>query len=115
MRFRILSMTLCLMWQWLCTFSIVRIMPVALETVTTKTYFIFACIFICGAPYVYFFIPETKDLPLEYMDRLFGDGRTDVEKALEEGANKPTNEFIEEVKGGEAMHNGIPTLATVRE
>ena len=51
--------------QWLCTFSIVRIMPIALENITTKTYFIFGCIFICAAPFVWYFIPETKGLSLE--------------------------------------------------
>jgi hypothetical protein len=53
------------MWQWLCTFSIVRIMPIALENVTTKTYFIFGSIFFCAFPFVFFFIPETKGLSLE--------------------------------------------------
>lgn len=27
------------MWQWLCTFAVVRIMPVALTNVGAKTYF----------------------------------------------------------------------------
>jgi hypothetical protein len=40
-------------------------MPIALETITTKTYFIFGCIFICAAPFVWYFIPETKGLSLE--------------------------------------------------
>ena len=26
----------------------------------------------CATPFVYFFIPETKELPLEAMDHLFG-------------------------------------------
>lgn len=45
-RYRTISMTICLMWQWLCTFSIVRIMPIALDTITTKTYFLFGGIFL---------------------------------------------------------------------
>lgn len=48
---------------------------------------------------------------MEYMDRLFGGERTDVEKALEEGV-KPENHFIEDT---EAKIAGVPTLPTVRE
>ena len=58
MRFRDLSMTFCLMWQWLCTLwvfffedvlflaesvfhsSIVRIMPVSLTNIEERTYFV---------------------------------------------------------------------------
>ncbi|KAH8926571.1 general substrate transporter [Atractiella rhizophila] len=86
-RVRTLSMTFCIAFQWLCTFAIVRIMPEALSHITTRTYFVFASIFIWGLPFVYFFVPETKGLPLEYMDKLFGDGRTARERELvtEEG------------------------------
>lgn len=50
-RYRTISMTICLMWQWLCTFSIVRIMPIALDTITTKTYFLFGGIFIVSSDF----------------------------------------------------------------
>ncbi|KAJ9121893.1 hypothetical protein QFC24_004475 [Naganishia onofrii] len=97
-RYRTISMTICLMWQWLCTFSIVRIMPIALDTITTKTYFLFGGIFIFAAPFVYFFIPETKKLSLEYLDRLFdGPQRNDVEEAMvvPETEYKPELDHIE--------------------
>ncbi|KAJ9096729.1 hypothetical protein QFC21_004999 [Naganishia friedmannii] len=87
-RYRTISMTICLMWQWLCTFSIVRIMPIALDTITTKTYFLFGGIFIFAAPFVYFCVPETRLLSLgesisKYLDRLFdGPPRNDVEEAV---------------------------------
>jgi len=111
-RFRVISLTFCLMWQWLVTFAIVRIMPVSLANIDQLTYFVFGSIFIWSLPYVYFFIPETKGLPLEYMDKLFGDGRTDVEKSLEEGNNGKAEElYVEELKGS----TGVPPLATVRE
>jgi hypothetical protein len=34
-------------------------------------YFFFASLMILSIPFVYFLIPETKSVPLEYMDRLF--------------------------------------------
>lgn len=35
-------------------------------------YFFFASIMLLSAPFVYYLIPETKSVPLEAMDRLFG-------------------------------------------
>ena len=35
-------------------------------------YFVFAACLTLGVPFVYFFVPETKGLSLEYMDALFG-------------------------------------------
>ena len=57
MRFKVLSMTCCLMWQWACTFCVVRFMPVALRNLGAHTYFIFASIFGCATIYVFFLIP----------------------------------------------------------
>jgi len=109
-RYRTVSMTLCLMWQWLCTFAIVRIMPAALNGVGVHTYFIFGSIFICAAPFVYFFIPETKGLSLEYMDRLFGsDGQTQVESTVVEGMDKQQVAYLEKAPAAPAG------LAAVRE
>ncbi|SDA01398.1 BZ3500_MvSof-1268-A1-R1_Chr10-1g02626 [Microbotryum saponariae] len=83
MRFKTVSMTFCLMWQWLCTFAVVRIMPVALTNLGGKAYFPFAAIFITAGPFVYFLVPETKGLPLEAMDDLFGVAEmTDAERAV---------------------------------
>lgn len=39
MRFKVMSMTCCLMWQWACTFAVVRFMPVALRNLGAHTYF----------------------------------------------------------------------------
>ncbi|ORY76871.1 and other transporter-domain-containing protein [Leucosporidium creatinivorum] len=99
MRFKMISMTFCLMWQWLCTFAVVRIMPVALTNVGAKTYFIFGSIFFCSTIFVFFLIPETKGLPLEAMDHLFGVAElTDAERAvmnLEEGKDNGTTAHLE--------------------
>jgi hypothetical protein len=47
-------------------------MPIALTNIKERTYFVFGSIFMCGVPFVYFFVPETTQLPLEAMDTLFG-------------------------------------------
>lgn len=98
LRFRVISMTLCIMTQWLSEFVIQQITPYALKNITTKTYFIFSSIFICGAPFIYFFVPETTGLSLENMDQLFGgDGQPhDVERAVADG-NKTEQQAIEDV------------------
>jgi hypothetical protein len=36
------------------------------------TYLLFGCLTICGAAFVWFFVPETKRLTLEEMDVIFG-------------------------------------------
>jgi len=97
------------MWQWLCTFAIVQIMPHALNNITTRTYFIFGFIFIFAAPFVFFFVPETKGLSLEYMDRLFGGERTDIENALNDDEAKPEKQQIENARLGR------PTMAPILE
>ncbi|KAJ7263057.1 hypothetical protein C8J57DRAFT_1719247 [Mycena rebaudengoi] len=85
LRYKTLSMTFCMMWQWLCTFAIVRIMPIALTNIGASTYFVFGSIFFTATIFVYFVIPETKGLPLEAMDQLFGGvQRSDVEAAVME-------------------------------
>ncbi|KAH8832407.1 general substrate transporter [Flagelloscypha sp. PMI_526] len=98
MRFRAPSMTLCLMWQWLCTFAIVRIMPIALTNIKERTYFVFGSIFMCGVPFVYFFVPETTQLPLEAMDTLFGS----TEAGRDEKEDHERLETIREDKEGKA-------------
>lgn len=61
-RYRTISMTICLMWQWLCTFSIVRIMPIALDTITTKTYFLFGGIFLVTVA-----VKKSRELRLTFL------------------------------------------------
>lgn len=38
---------------------------------TFGVYFFFASLMLCSAVFVYFFVPETKGVPLEAMDKLF--------------------------------------------
>ncbi|KAK4050195.1 hypothetical protein OIO90_005177 [Microbotryomycetes sp. JL221] len=123
MRFKEISMTCCLMWQWLCTFAIVRIMPVALTNTGSKAYFIFSCTFLMALPYVFFLIPETKGLPLEAMDHLFGVAElTDAEKAVMGISDKPTGQVahVEHASLGNALSyagrtNEVEVMAPISE
>ncbi|KAM0790229.1 hypothetical protein ACM66B_005541 [Microbotryomycetes sp. NB124-2] len=123
MRFKPVSMTCCLMWQWLCTFSIVRIMPVALTNIGSRAYFVFACTFFMALPYVFFLVPETKGLPLEAMDHLFGVAElTDAEKAVMGISDKPTGSVahVEHASLGAALShagrtNEVEVMAPISE
>lgn len=42
------------------------------EAMGYGVYFFFASLMICSAIFVWFLLPETKGIPLESMDRLFG-------------------------------------------
>jgi len=112
-RLRVVSMTICIMFQWITEFAVQQITPHALENITTKTYFIFSSVFIFGAPFGYFFIPETRQISLENMDKLFGGGeggeRVDIERASEH--------FKQEEIAIENVHqlNGQPRMAPVSE
>ena len=57
--------------NWLYNFLISRFTPQMFLTMGYGVYFFFASLMILSVPFVYFFIPETKSIPLEAMDRLF--------------------------------------------
>jgi hypothetical protein len=57
--------------NWLWNFLVARFTPQMFQTMGYGVYFFFAALMICGAVFVFFFIPETKNIPLEGIDRLF--------------------------------------------
>ncbi|KAK0800183.1 hypothetical protein LTR75_008977 [Friedmanniomyces endolithicus] len=59
--------------QWLWTFLVVEITPVMITNIGYKSYIVFAIINFVTVPFVYFFYPETSQLPLEAVDLLFAD------------------------------------------
>ncbi|KAK0719179.1 MFS sugar transporter-like protein [Lasiosphaeris hirsuta] len=72
--------------QWLFNFVVARSVPVMLETVGAYgygTYLIFGSFCFSMFFFVWFFIPETKGVSLEAMDKLFG---------LSDGPMKPLTE-----------------------
>ncbi|EME44677.1 hypothetical protein DOTSEDRAFT_24674 [Dothistroma septosporum NZE10] len=57
--------------NWIFTFLVVEITPVSISSIGWKTYVYFAVFNACFLPLIYLFYPETKNLSLEQIDRLF--------------------------------------------
>ncbi|KAF2191392.1 general substrate transporter [Zopfia rhizophila CBS 207.26] len=57
--------------NWFWNFIISRFTPQMFLKMGYGVYFFFASLMILSIPFVYFLLPETKSIPLEYMDRLF--------------------------------------------
>jgi len=60
--------------NWLWNFVISRATPTMFLTMGYGVYLFFATMMIISIPYIVFFLPETKAIPLEEMDRLFAPG-----------------------------------------
>jgi Sugar (and other) transporter len=52
-------------------FMVSRFTPQMFATMGYGVYFFFASLMICSVVFVYFLMPETKNIPLEGIDRLF--------------------------------------------
>ncbi|PBP20162.1 putative quinate permease [Diplocarpon rosae] len=57
--------------NWFWNFLVARFTPQMFEAMGYGVYFFFASLMICSAIFVYFLLPETKNIPLEGIDRLF--------------------------------------------
>ncbi|KAL4886907.1 hypothetical protein BJY04DRAFT_204555 [Aspergillus karnatakaensis] len=57
--------------NWIFTFLVVEITPVSIGNIGYKTYIYFAIFNFCFLPIIFFFYPETRNLTLEQIDRLF--------------------------------------------
>ncbi|KAL5337258.1 hypothetical protein BJX70DRAFT_399903 [Aspergillus crustosus] len=71
-RVRTLGMMAAVCMQWLAQFMIVYSLPHMVETITFGTFYFFAACTIVALVFAYLFVPETKGVPLEEMDLLFG-------------------------------------------
>lgn len=56
--------------NWIFTFLVVEITPVSIKSIG-RTYIYFSVFNFCFIPLIYFFYPETRNLSLEHIDRLF--------------------------------------------
>ncbi|KAK6369478.1 hypothetical protein LTS17_009384 [Exophiala oligosperma] len=57
--------------NWIFTFLVVEITPVSIDSIAWKTYIYFAVFNAAFLPVIWFFYPETKNLSLEQIDKLF--------------------------------------------
>ncbi|KAK4106417.1 hexose carrier protein [Parathielavia hyrcaniae] len=57
--------------NWIFTFLVVEITPVSIANIQWRTYIYFSVFNFCFVPLVYFLYPETQNLSLEQIDRLF--------------------------------------------
>lgn len=51
--------------------AVSRITPVAFATIGVRYWFVFASLCTTGVFFFFFLLPETKQVPIEYMDELF--------------------------------------------
>ncbi|KAK6844370.1 sugar transporter [Apiospora arundinis] len=57
--------------NWIFTFLVVEITPVSIKNIGWRTYVYFCVFNFCFLPLIYFFYPETRNLSLEQIDKLF--------------------------------------------
>lgn len=57
--------------NWICNYAVVQFTPPALDNIGYKLYIVFAVLNAFFAVCIYFFMPETKGLELEEVDKLF--------------------------------------------
>ncbi|KAJ6439838.1 Sugar transporter STL1 [Purpureocillium lavendulum] len=67
--------------NWLWNFTIVMITPIIINRLQWKAYLIFTATNLLFVPTVYFFYPETSNIQLEDIDRIFSQGGNPVEVA----------------------------------
>ncbi|CEH17295.1 quinate permease [Ceraceosorus bombacis] len=68
---RSVGMTIAAASNWLYNFAISKATPAAFAWSNYGFFLIFACLMVVSIPYVFFVLPETRQVPLERMDDLF--------------------------------------------
>ncbi|KAJ5691026.1 hypothetical protein N7488_011761 [Penicillium malachiteum] len=92
--------------NYLSNFVVALVVPKMLKTITFGTFYFFLVFCIILGVCTYFCVPETKGVPIEEMDKLFGgnDGEADLRRIADIRAqlgvdNDDVKEaFIEEIK-----------------
>lgn len=96
--------------QWAFAFLVVEITPVLITNIGYKSYIVFAVLNLAAIPVVYFFFPETNQLPLEAVDFLFSrDGQTrNLLQAVGESTDKNVQGAVQP-----GLCNGVEELAAM--
>lgn len=72
LRIRSGCISICVATHWIMNFVIASSVPYMMTNIGYGTYFVFAASMTVSIPWVFFCVPETKNLRLEDMDALFG-------------------------------------------
>jgi MFS family permease len=73
-RTRAMGMAIANCMQWLAQFIVVYSLPYMITGITYGTFFFFAASTVVAFVFAYLLVPETKGVPIEDMDLLFGKG-----------------------------------------
>ncbi|KAI5803690.1 general substrate transporter [Geopyxis carbonaria] len=111
---RTLTQASCAANNWFWNFMISRFTPQMFAAMGFGVYLFFASLMFLSIPYVYFLVPETKNVPLEDMDKLFeppnkpwnAHKRVMAEVRARNGMDDP-NSSSDDVEGGKG---GIQTV-----
>ncbi|RAO73889.1 uncharacterized protein BHQ10_009901 [Talaromyces amestolkiae] len=109
-RVRTLGMMFSVCMQWLAQFMVVYSLPHMVKTITFGIFYFFAACTLVALAFAYLFVPETKGVPLEEMDFLFGEDVSVFAVAAKKHYNefKQTGLTVSEIhrseKGGEAQY-----------
>ena len=68
---RSISATLGAATQWLFNLVTSKAMPYMMDSIGGGTFFFFGSFVVAGAVYVWFFVPETRGIPMEHMAEVF--------------------------------------------
>lgn len=89
--------------NWLWNFTIVMITPVILERLKWKAYLIFVITNMLFVPLVYFFYPETSNIQLEDIDKIFTAGGNPVSVARDMAKQMKKKQHSDEESGHEKV------------
>ncbi|PNS15303.1 High-affinity glucose transporter [Sphaceloma murrayae] len=74
LRLRQMGSSISTATNWIINYMIVQITPISIANLGWRTYIIFAVLNASFVPIIYLFYPETKQMELEDVDRLFAKG-----------------------------------------
>ncbi|OJI98331.1 hypothetical protein ASPVEDRAFT_147571 [Aspergillus versicolor CBS 583.65] len=89
--------------NWIFTFLVVEITPVSISNIGYRTYIYFAIFNFCFLPIIFFLYPETRNLTLEQIDRLFTGEKVRLHWDASMGVAGDTEHRLQE-KDAEVQH-----------
>ncbi|QDS67451.1 hypothetical protein FKW77_000590 [Venturia effusa] len=94
--------------NWLTNFIVALITPRMLKSITFGTFYFFLVFCVILVAWVCFWVPETKGVPMEEMDKLFGgnQGEEDLRMILEIRQRLGMDETAERSSGDPSRHKG---------